>query len=871
MLVAYRQADAVAPLSLWSGEGCVIAARLASHVGAIRLGARLSVRGWRSRPFDPEAKAQYAYELARLRGSLALWRFLRSEREHADSGPERAELLGLLGRAAAELRDFETADGLLSRAESSGPANAWTRLQRAYILEAEDRLEEALEAAHDACARHPYPYYRPGVQVIAHLLQQLDRDNEAIELLYAAAERLQNGPVLAQLYALLSENGRWAEAEPVLERFVELSPLLERPGRQWVAEQRARVAYRSGRRAEAARLAALVDTDFHRAFAARLADSTPRPERLQLDVTFVRQHFKTCAPATLAAIGRFFRLPAAHLQLAETICYDGTPHWLQREWAEQNGWHVRSFRITLESAVALIERGIPFAITTVEANSAHMMAVVGIDHTCGYLLLRDPGQPYVVEVEAAPFLERYRPFGPRGTVFIPDGEQRRLEGVELPDAALYDHHHHVSVALERHQREAALAAVHALETASPTDLLTLEARLELAAYDANPAEQQRCLDALIDRFPGAAARILQRFHCMGDASREDRIQYLTAPCTRRDADPALFVALARTLLDDARSHAAARRWLRRAMQRRPMDSSAIRTLADVEWESGNLDEATELYRITAGIESFQEHLYQSWFIACRRTRRSAEALAHLQNRLSRFGSRSDQPALTLAWAWQQMEQPVRAREVLEEAIRQRPESGTLQLRAARLIAELGDESAAEVLLQTARSLVRENDWLRTRAAIAERGVDPAIAIDYARQLLEREPLALDAHAIVARALARREGVGASLTHLRQAVEAFPHHLGLRRMAAEWSRPNGPEAAEQAAAAILQLEPSNAWARRERALALMRLKRGDEALAEASEAARIEPRQTYSFSILGHVCGGSRVMKRHARTFAAQWR
>ena len=91
-------------------------------------------------------------------------------------------------------------------------------------------------------------------------------------------------------------------------------------------------------------------------------------------MTFVRQHFKTCAPATLAAIGRFFRLPAAHLQLAETICYDGTPHWLQREWAEQNGWHVRSFRITLESAVALIERGRSYLSPELSAREARAAA-----------------------------------------------------------------------------------------------------------------------------------------------------------------------------------------------------------------------------------------------------------------------------------------------------------------------------------------------------------------------------------------------------------------------------------------------------------------------------------------------------------------
>jgi hypothetical protein len=71
---------------------------------------------------------------------------------------------------------------------------------------------------------------------------------------------------------------------------------------------------------------------------------------MQLDVSFVRQHFKTCAPATLAAIGRFWQLPAEHLKLAEAICYDGTPHWQQRQWAEDNGWCVREFNVTHESA-----------------------------------------------------------------------------------------------------------------------------------------------------------------------------------------------------------------------------------------------------------------------------------------------------------------------------------------------------------------------------------------------------------------------------------------------------------------------------------------------------------------------------------------
>ena len=288
---------------------------------------------------------------------------------------------------------------------------------------------------------------------------------------------------------------------------------------------------------------------------------------------------------------------------------------------------------------------------------------------------------------------------------------------------------------------------------------------------------------------------------------------------------------------------AADRWTRR-----PSARSLI-----CDWEGGALDEAAELYRIAANIESFHERLYQTWFVLCRRTRRAQQALSYLQDRFARFGRFSDQPALTLAWAWQEMEQPARAREVLQEAMRLRPDAGVLLLRAARLLADIGEAAIGESLLDSARGRVRENDWLRARAEMAESRSDAATALRSARDLLQREPLALDAHGIIVRTLARHEGVSAALAHLQDAAVAFPHHYGLRRMITEWSHHAGPEATESAAAELLRLEPSDAWARRERALALMGMSRGDEAMAEAAEAAHIEPRHSYSFSILGHVC------------------
>ena len=59
------------------------------------------------------------------------------------------------------------------------------------------------------------------------------------------------------------------------------------------------------------------------------------------------------APATLTAISRYWNMPAEHLQVAEEICYNGTPNYHERRWAKENGWFTREFTITETSAAAV--------------------------------------------------------------------------------------------------------------------------------------------------------------------------------------------------------------------------------------------------------------------------------------------------------------------------------------------------------------------------------------------------------------------------------------------------------------------------------------------------------------------------------------
>ncbi len=853
-LEAFHQASALAPLRDWAGApGCNLAARLAANLGCGRLSARLAVRAWRADRTHPLAQMEYGLELLQFRGPLELWRSSQHWPQRPLLDPVwEAEVLTLQVIAAGMLRDFGTAEKLQQQAEALAPQSAWVRLQRASLLEHQEQVEAALDLARAACALHPWPYYRPGVQKVAHLLQLLDRDQEALELLSGANIALQNGPLAAQFYSLLADLRQWAEAAAALERYAQLMPVAEAPARKWLQAQQARVACYLGQREVARSHAQALDDPFHQQFAERLAQPAPAQECVRWDVPFVRQHFKTCAPATLASLAQYWQMPADHLALAAEVCYDGTPSWKQRDWAEKHGWLVREFRVTEEVAQALLGRGVPFALMTSEANSGHMQAVIGFHQTRAVLYLRDPGRPYCLEVPTAEFLERYRPAGPRGMLFLPVAEGARLADLILPDAELYDAWHAISLALGQHKRPAAKAALAQLETNWPEHAVTWESRLTLALYDDDLREQLRCLDALLAQFPNHAARQLHRLACMREHSREERIEWLEGVCQSKEADPALLVPLARDLMREAPRQAVAARCLRRALRSRPLDSSAMVALADLRWATGQYAEAVELYWFAATVEGYRENLYRSWFVACQQVRQTATALAHLEDRFQRFGALSGQPAITLAWALNELEQPSRAREVLTHALELRPEDGDLLQQAAIFHARHRAYETAEQLLASAYGKIRENEWLRAMAEMAELRLDATKAMGYARQLLKLEPLATDAHSGVASALNRLEGPATALDHLQQAVAAHPHHCGLRRLHIQWAASLSPEAEVEAARAFLEISPRDAWARRALAWALTRQGQWDAALPEAEQALEWEPRAAASESLLGAI-------------------
>lgn len=840
-LEAYERSRPFGPLPQWRGTPArILAGSLAAQLGSPRLGSAIHVRAWREAPNDPEACLYYSYEVLSHRGPLATWEFLRQVGTLPEAEDRiRGYWLSMHSVVLGQFRDFDAAESWLARAEEAAPGLPWLLVQRAHLYEMEDRYDDALAASREALERRPS--YRVAVQQNAQLLQLLDRDEEAEALLSRAIERIESSGLMAQLGVLRDEMGRHAEARRTWDRLAETFPLLEARFLKWLAGRRSDAAYECGDVVAAAAWARECGEPFFMTLAPRLEDPDADVRRVRLDVGFVRQHHQTCAPATLAALARFWNRPADHLEVAEEICYDGTPDHRQRTWAERNGYLAREFTVTWESARALLDRGVPFTLATVETQSAHLQAVIGYDARRGTLLIRDPTMPYSGEAMGKELLERYRSTGPRGMAMVPDEQAALLDGLDLPESSLYDHLHRMQVALHEHDRERAAAAFEALGAEAPGHRLALHARCILAQYDADPAELLAGIEAQLALFPDDVNLRLSQLSCLRNLGRrDDRLALYEGLCARKDADPLLRRQYARELLPDAREHPRVVELVRRALRYRPLDAPGLTTLADVERDAGRMPAALDLYRLAACLDDKDEGLARNYFYAARHLHREDDALEFLRGRFRRLGKLSGWPARTLYFALCQLERGPEAFAILDEAQQIRPDDGELRMFAAESHAAHGEFDRAAERLEAARGLCRRGDWLRAAAYLASVRGDLAASLDLWRQVLQAEPAAIDANRAIATRLAETEGRAAALEHLAAACDRFPHNFALIQAWIDWLRDDGPAALEPAVRRLLAIHPADAWARRELALILARQGRHEEAAEEMRLATQLEP-------------------------------
>jgi len=863
---ALRAAEQFGPLPEWSNTPArLFGGRLAIQLGAARLGRWLHLRAYRDTPAHPEAIYYHArYRLERF-GPLGAWRFLRShpDQDWNDAAPEvRADWYGLHAFVCGRLRDFDRADRWLAKAEALSHDRAWLCVERAAVLEFAERPEEALAAARRSLQL--IPFFRPGVQAEAHLLQLLGREREALDRLTEAAAQIESGIVVAHLAALQIDLRQFQDARQSYERYADLSPLRDEETEKWLAARRADTAYYCADFAAARQHAHKADEEFYTAFADRLSVTDAVPPTVRLDVP--RPDAVPKSAATLDLFPAYWKVGAKPAP-TDLSPQDGLQDVKERLWAEENGFVAAEFTLTPDAAFALLDRGVPFLVTMVDAGYSHSQLAVGGDRARASVWLTDGGDRRANEAPLSLLIERYASTGPRGLVLVPAAEGQRLDGLDLPDRAKYDRLHVIQAALHRHDRPAAVTAYERMRGEDTGHRLTRLGRLAIARYDANPTLLLHAADALLSLFPEDNTFLLTRLNVLRDLGRRDeRTEAARRQVGRKDADPLFAHHYAQALLTDPSRHGEAERLMRAAVRQRPYAPAGYYILGNVLWEQRRFQEATDLYRFAASLEDRDEQFAEAYFRAARAVEQAAEAMRFLTARYERTKGKVAGPARAMFYARSEhgdMEAAFGALEAswagsgpVPPGARNPQEVGEVMLFAAEMQTNYNEPAAGQRLLDQARPLAARASWLRSAARQALVRADLVEARRSWEELLRDDPLAGDVHRNLSRAVADLEGREGAVRWTRQMADRFPHHYPLQQLLIDWLRgeaggEGAPSPAEPVIRRLIDLCPDDAWARRELALHLANHGRAADALKELEVARGLEPDSPSYFYTLGH--------------------
>jgi tetratricopeptide (TPR) repeat protein len=857
MLDAWELARATGiDLKAWpQGEARRTAARLANVLGSQKLSRVLDWLNWNHDRQHPRyyfhalyARASYVPECALIPEVTA---FLENHPQASAAG--RADLLAFLAGMLASLRDFAPANRHMQEALELSGDDAWIHVMHASVLERADRYEEALAAARHAITLRPW--YAAALLQCAGNLVHLGRDDEAIALLEHADRSTQNAAFAMRLQAMFSEREDHARALQCLETAEQRSPLAEASLTRWIAGRRADFLYMAGDVDGCLEWCERKGEGFHQRTAENLRKPGARDrKRVRLDVPFTRQHSMTCAPATLASLAAYWNQPQDHLAIAEAICHDGTPWHKERKWARDQGFVTREFRLTHDALTALVDRGVPFTLTTQAATSAHLQACIGYDDRCGIILIRDPTERHFVEMFLDRLLEEHPFAGPRCMILIPPGEAHRLDGLNLADEAAYDAYHELLVALDsndRFQIESALSTLRAVSGDSP---LVLEGEERVAMWRDDPLAHLRVSEAQLAIAPQHAATRLQKASLLRRLDRwQDLRKWLEESLALPHADPVFTSELGELLLEDARLLPEAEPLLRKAVRQRRRDGRVHESLARCRAKQQRHVEAARLRRIASSLSATFEPYAKAYFESCRVIRRHDEALEFLTDRTRRFGHKDGAPWITLAECLVELDRETDAAGILEKGAAARPGDGTFLLDAGAMMAGWGEPYRSRGLawMEQSRGRVPEQRWLLATARTSAFLGDRTKSLRCWRALVERQPRWIEAWRGLTHSTAEELGEDAAIKLLDEATAKHPDLVGLRALHAEWLRgtKRGPlEALDR----LLEISPSDVWALRERAGQRFDAGQTEAAEHDAREALARDPWSPASHGTLGRL-------------------
>lgn len=851
---AYRQAmEALEPFQpyhqLEDWRDLILVGRVLDKYGAQRSSRVYFWRGWRRQRQDLRATCYMASFLAERFSAWDAWRLLQTVEDDPQADvADRAYYWGLHTGIHLELRDFERAKQFLERTREIEPNRPYHLVLAASMYERMDRREAALEKCDEALAMQPY--YLSAVQAKAHLLNHMERADEAVELLQEARGHIQSFTPSLHLMSVLRDSAQPERAlqidEEIRREYAIVPPDLEKT----LQVNRAQTLLELDRFDEAADILENSDLKGVEKFIEKIRRIPPHAKKVQLDIPFVRQNFKTCVPASLSMISNYVGEGFDHLELARDLTYDGTPDSAERTWIEERGWRVRECSLDQKSLKTFIDAGFPAAVTTIGIDFAHMQAVVGYDEREESILIRDPNTRMILRWSAEDMFEDdVQPL--RCLLLAPSERAAELDALELTDAALWDKRFRVRRLINDRKLEEAKAALEELQIETPDHHVTLDAAFALAAAKRDYARLLEVLDALLKLFPKDAFAIATKFRVLqGMARQKDARDFLATLSESVFENPRLLEVLLEVLggegLDTEKRAV-------RALRSQPQNPRNYGTLAGVF----QVDEEPEKHlfaaRAAATLDSYNEGVARMYFYSAWAAREVEPALEWLRSRLERQNEKDDPgPTITYYSSLGFLNRHDEAQTLFEQALERFSDDASFGYFAAEEYAELGELEKAEAILQREDLQVDRGAWAQVQSKVLLIKGDFEEALKLWEALINDDVNTEVAIDMVAKLTYRLKGPEAGVHFLKDALEKRPESLNLMPMLIQWLRAQDEGASRAYLEQYLERNPENVWALREMSIMHSIQKEYEAALKYLRQAEQLAPYDAETHCMIGQV-------------------
>lgn len=839
-------------------EHCLLCCRLGYHLGDFRRARVRAYLGQKRFPDDLALAVYWGYYLEQVAGTSQTLEYLKLRQGvmHPETpAGVQADALSARALLLATLRDETAAMDAVKRARSLAPEDPWHRVTEARVLSMADKYDAAIMTGRRT-VKH-YPDFRPGIQQFAQSLILVGKRAEALQILATANECFQSWLVASDLTDLALEEGEYKLAGQALHDIDRYAPLADKSVRDIRRQTEIELEIHAGNYTVAATLAGRMKGLYYERLATNLRSAQPGAiaGRRILPVNFTRQHHNTCAPAVLSSLTGFWGRPFPMDQIVDDIWYGGTYDYQERRWAEEHGWYARDFRLDWSCACRLVELGIPFGLSTLNAGAGHLQAVIGVDNMRETLVIRDPYDPNKSELLQQEFFDQQAAFGPRAILILPKDRVALLDDVELPEAAAYDRLYKFQLALDGHDRAAAFFILNRMREKNDPARLVLITERKLAIYDRNEHAFLCAVEGLLEIYPDDSTLLIdkqQTLHNLGYSS--NRIDWLRSVTANEGVHPGLKLALAAALVGNVLYRVEVNRLLRKTRVALSCDANWHAVMGQYCSIKHDSDRALGHYRTASCLEPAIEHYVRSYIQAATERNCLDDALQFLERRYHCMGSHSSAPAIALIQGLDEANRFDAAVELLREALQGLPDDGDLLLYGAGFLQSVNrlDESAR--LLERAQGFTRQSDWLRTAARQADFGGDRHQAVAHYQALLEVDSLDIQATEYISHHLAITQGQQQALDFIGRQSQASQGYPPMMELYAKFLEEAGevPRAMDVIRQS-LESAPDDTWSLRELARLTALAGNNRDALSYCKRVLAIDPLDARNHELHGWLC------------------